>query len=201
MTNPKNEETIEIDFSGPPFALGSPQSDAAIRELARNPREWGSKAHGLRLGAEIILAGVRAAMKRRYEADATDDIDTIREARSDASIYYLPQTFFLLAGLTLENLFKGLIVAQDPNLDTAAKGFASHNLPDLATRSGVTLTADEDAFIGFAAVAITFFGRYPTPLSAKSRDNHRSHSFRHDGLNLFSPLCDKLQAELSRRTT
>ena len=196
----QNNETIRIDFEGSPFTLGPPQSATVIAELAGNPKEWGSKAHGLRLGADLILEAVRSDMKRRREADATGDTKAMAEARRDPRIYYRPQTFLLLAGLTLENLFKGLLVAQDPTLDTTAKSFTSHDLPALAARAGVGLTPNEADFVRFAAVAVTYFGRYPTPRNANSRDNHRSHSFRHDGLNLFSPLCDKLEAELSRLT-
>ncbi len=71
----------------------------------------------------------------------------------------------LLAGLTMENLLKGICVASEPALDRKGEfQIKTHNLLELADRADMRLTKDENDLLESLEVAIGWAGRYPRPL-------------------------------------
>lgn len=78
------------------------------------------------------------------------------------------RSYILLASLALENVLKGLIIANDAKLIASGKldkSLKSHNLIDLTVRiDGLTLSKAEKHVIQVCQDAIPYWGRYPIPL-------------------------------------
>lgn len=81
------------------------------------------------------------------------------------------RSYILLASLALENVLKGLIIANDAKLIASGKldkSLKSHNLIDLAKRvDGLILSKDEKRILQVCQDAIPYWGRYPIPLEYK----------------------------------
>jgi hypothetical protein len=81
---------------------------------------------------------------------------------------HISRTFLLLAGLSIENLLKAIMVTLEPELVANGKlnkKIRSHKLLFLASHiDGITLSEDELQFCQIAQEAIPYWGRYPTPL-------------------------------------
>jgi hypothetical protein len=79
----------------------------------------------------------------------------------------------MLFGLGFENLLKGIAVSSKPqvvsggNLDKAMR---THDLPDLAAKASVTLTAEEGAVLRDLTEYVKWAGRYPIPTRWTSYD-------------------------------
>jgi len=84
---------------------------------------------------------------------------------------FMSRTFILLAALSIENLIKGLLVAQEPSLvanGELGKKLKHHKLKTLFNGvSEIELTSDEKIFLGMINESITYWGRYPIPLHAR----------------------------------
>jgi len=104
------------------------------------------------------------------------------------------RTYILLSGFAIENLLKGLMVAQEPShiASGAISGeLKSHNLLYLASKiNGLMLSPEEKAICTIAQDAIPYWGRYPVPL--KFTDVHpetaASEEYRSTFLSLHSKL-------------
>ena len=76
--------------------------------------------------------------------------------------------FYLIAGLIIENLLKGICVLQDSKLINSGKihkPIITHNLNDLLDLiNGLNLNKNELILIKKLSEAIPYWGRYPIPL-------------------------------------
>ena len=71
----------------------------------------------------------------------------------------------LLAGLTVENLLKGICVADEPALNEDGEfRLKTHKLLDLAERSHVSLQPDTRRLVERLEAAVEWAGRYPVSL-------------------------------------
>jgi hypothetical protein len=76
-------------------------------------------------------------------------------------------TFIFLAGLTIENLLKGIILIGYPGYvkdGKLSKSIHTHDLLKLAKLATITLTKEEESLSEILGESITSFGRYPIPL-------------------------------------
>lgn len=77
--------------------------------------------------------------------------------------------WFLLVCFAIENLLKGVLVLRDSDLVADGKLKAevkSHDLSDLAIRTGLPFDAEELRLIELADQAVVYWSRYPIPLKA-----------------------------------
>lgn len=78
------------------------------------------------------------------------------------------RAYILLAGLSLENILKAMLIADDPTLIDAgslARSLKSHKLMELAAAVlGLSLSEDEQRILRICQDAIPYWGRYPVPL-------------------------------------
>jgi len=81
------------------------------------------------------------------------------------------RSYILLASLALENVLKGLIIANDAKLINSGrldKSLKSHKLIDLAERvEGLVFSKNEIYILQTCQDAIPYWGRYPIPLEYK----------------------------------
>jgi hypothetical protein len=132
------------------------------------PAEWLNYAEELLESAEILWTQQEKGL--RAEAIGTGDglqpgIHVLQQTRRVSSI---SRSYILLAGFALENMIKGLLVAQDPSLITGGKlsrDLKSHSLLGLVAKvKGLSLSEDEKQVCQVVQDAIPYWGRYPIPL-------------------------------------
>jgi len=84
---------------------------------------------------------------------------------------FLWPTYVLFISFALENLFKGLLLRNQPNLiegnKLAGRHFKSHNLISLATDCNFKLNEDEKRLCDIGSEFIKGFGRYPMTKNSK----------------------------------
>lgn len=89
----------------------------------------------------------------------------------------------LLAGLVLENLCKAVLVSRHSPLDAKGKlAIATHDLPDLMERVGVSLDTEERRVVEKLQESVIWAGCYPVPLSI---DSMRPRTLANGG---FAPI-------------
>lgn len=81
------------------------------------------------------------------------------------------RAYILLAGFALENVLKGLIIANNPSLITSGsldESIKNHKLTELANKiNSVTLSREERNILEICQDAIPYWGRYPIPQKYK----------------------------------
>lgn len=131
------------------------------------PTDWLDYAEELMGSAEILWAqkdeGLRLEVEGAGQASQRDI--RITQQRKISSI---SRSYILLAGFALENLIKGLLVAQDPshvNRGELSGELKSHNLLRLVSKvEGLSLSREEQRVCQVVQDAIPYWGRYPIPL-------------------------------------
>jgi hypothetical protein len=125
------------------------------------PSSWLSYAEELEEAAEALWAD--SDNRLVVEAETQLDRSLLVKKSSTHS-----RSYILLAGLALENVLKGLIIAGDAKLISSGrldKTLKSHKLLDLAKRiDGLVLSKDEKHVLQICQYAIPYWGRYPIPL-------------------------------------
>ena len=118
------------------------------------------------------------AMELRHALDLLDNLnedDLIvtysSETGSAASKSHVSRTWLLLAGFAIENLLKGLLIAENPSY--VSNGHLSrkarhHCLTRLAERlTSIRLNQGDMVLLSLLESALPSWGRYPIPLSAE----------------------------------
>lgn len=112
------------------------------------------------------------------------------------------RTFILLAGLALENVLKGLIIAKDPSLvneGALAKSLQNHNLTILASAvKELRLSKQEEHVLAVCQDAIPYWGRYPIPL--RYADLQPKEALTQEFRESFDSLCHRLCRALYDQT-
>jgi hypothetical protein len=95
------------------------------------------------------------------------DLDTLtQETKEHPSI---SRVFMLCCGLSIENLFKGYLIATNPNLINKGKldnKLNKHNLINLSQACpDISFEKDEIELMKILSEAIPYWGRYPIPLN------------------------------------
>jgi hypothetical protein len=155
------------------------------------PDSWLSYAEELEEAAEALWADKESGLNLEIETQL--DGSLIGKKLSAHS-----RSYILLAGLALENILKGLIIAEDANLISSGKLDASlkrHNLLDLANRiDALELTDDEKQILQICQDAIPYWGRYPIPLEYQGLKPRQAASakFHSEFRELHFRLCKRL---------
>jgi hypothetical protein len=165
-----------------------------LQEFVRDalPDAWLSYAEELSNSADLLWE--REAESFRLEMTANAELQPIGSRR----VSRISRTYMLLAGFALENLIKGLLVAQDPsNVNTGhlSKDLKSHDILNLASKvEHLALSRDERTFCGNVSRAIPYWGRYPIPLDKNevTPDVALTEEMRHTYIALFERLAHQL---------
>lgn len=134
------------------------------------PDAWLDQAEELMDAAEVLWEQKDQGL--RVEAVGTGDNNVaeegIRLTEEPRKISAVSRPYILLAGFALENLIKGLLVAQDPthiNRGQLSSDLKSHRLLALASKvDGLSLNERERRACRVLEDAIPYWGRYPIPL-------------------------------------
>jgi hypothetical protein len=142
-------------------------------KAAQSPFGWLSSAECLQAAAEIILeheeagapayfnaleAARREAAEKSYSSEDKTGVAVVRREPPN----YLPAQ--LLYAFAFENVFKGMMVANDPALanETKLNGeLKSHELDRLAAKASFALSAEEQLLLRILSEIAIWAGRYP----------------------------------------
>jgi hypothetical protein len=121
----------------------------------KSKESWHIKAWHL-MGA----AGALWACKN--EQRSTELVKELGLATEFSMEHALWRPSLMLCGMSLELLFKAIVVAKGETPDTS-----SHELPELARLAGVPLTSKQKGLLEVLTAYIYWAGRYPVPKDSK----------------------------------
>jgi len=134
-----------------------PYDENQIFVMKAGPNNWLDYAEELRNSMDYLWERKTWGVKMEY-----DDIDGYKEKS------YISRTWLLLAGFALENLIKGLIIAQNPPYISNGKlsrKLATHEISNLALSiKDMSLSEDEENLLKILEKCIPSWGRYPIPI-------------------------------------
>jgi hypothetical protein len=189
---------------------GAVGSQAEFLHLARSPEQWMNSAEKLKKSADLIVA----EMTRFFEQDR------VTRALTDAWFQHrqgprppycledwslnlrIGDVFFLLAGLCIENLLKGMIVHAHPGYVKAdgelGYSLKEHNLERLAKAAGVDgdMSVSERAILENGSEAVVAWGRYHIPKNHKTFQ--RQHGWDDEQFAAFNTLYRRWAERLIR---
>lgn len=132
-------------------------SQSEIQKFTNNasPENWLKYAQELRSGAVSMWA------------DRGEIIDFNSETGEESKRPSISRSFLLNCGLSIENLLKAYLIAENPSLINKGridKGITSHDLIFLASKTGIAFSKKEKDLMKVLSEAIPYWGRYPIPL-------------------------------------
>ena len=134
-----------------------------------NPNEWLEVSDELNESIKIILDNSKTEY---FKSDTWDGIPSMKLMSS--------RSIFLLMGFSLENLIKGILIFDKPelvnegNLNNEIK---NHNLQILASKiTDLELTYKANELLEVLSDAIPDWGRYPCPLKFQQIKNEVEYS-------------------------
>ncbi|MFI5219002.1 MAG: hypothetical protein ACHQNT_05885 [Bacteroidia bacterium] len=129
------------------------------------PFWWLSKAEELKHSADILW--------RDIATEGNAFLELCEKIKKGGKIITQPRrpsvmnSFLLISGLSLENLFKGIILIEYPEFvkdgKLRGKTITSHDLIHLAKEAKIQLSNDEKNLCELASESIIHLGRYPIP--------------------------------------
>jgi hypothetical protein len=164
---------------------------------AQSPFGWLSSAEGLQAAAETILEREEAGAPAYFNAleaarrEAVEKSYSSKDKTGEAEVRCEPPNYLpaqLLYAFALENVFKGIMVANDPALANETEldsKLRSHNLDRLADKAGFALSPEERLLLRTLSEIAFWAGRYPVALRLADHIGHTSPpmSDPHDLLN------------------
>ena len=134
-----------------------PYDKNQIFVMKAGPDNWLDYAEELRNSMDYLWERKTWGIKMEY-----DDIDGFKEKST------ISRTWLLLAGFSIENLIKGLIIAQNPSYISNGKlsrKLATHEISNLAQSiKDISLSIDEENLLIILEKCIPSWGRYPIPI-------------------------------------
>jgi hypothetical protein len=166
-------------------------------KAGQSPLHWLSSAERLQAAAETILEREEANAPAYFRAlevatnEAVEKSYTSEDKTGVAEVRCEPPNYLpaqLLYAFALENVFKGIMVANDPALANETKlnsELKSHELDRLAAKAGFALSPEEQLLLKALSEIAIWAGRYPV---ASKLVDHTSPpmSDPHDLLNFGS---------------
>ena len=166
-------------------------------DLFRDPLYWCEKAKRQFYSANILHGNLLKLLK-------TSDNWTSQEDQNFISIM---DSFFLLVGLSFENLIKGLIISRDLSIIDKKEyeekyGFNfHHDLCSMFLKNFRTLTDSEAELLGRLQNYLAWMAKYPVPLE-KYFDKEVYHGYKLSDpetiSHLHSELCKKIEENVDR---
>ena len=192
-------EEIIPGYGSPEWtAMLERHADWQFKLAAMEPSSWRTRAIMLRRAANYIFeihfaAGMRSIermqseleeRRRDTEAQLSGSIKIAEMTDAESEEWQdqgLVSVYFLLMGYSIENLLKGILLSQKPELFDTQKmrGFNHHDLIRLCNEVGVELQTDEQEWLKKLTEYIEWQGKYPIPLRRdKDKDRTRGTPFK-----------------------
>jgi len=142
-------------------------------KAGQSPFGWLSSAERLQAAAEIILEREEAGAPAYFGAleaarrEAVEKSYPSKDKTGVAEVSCEPPNYLpaqLLYAFALENVFKGIMVANDPTLANETKlssELKSHELDRLAAKAGFALSSEEQVLLRTLSEIAIWAGRYP----------------------------------------
>jgi hypothetical protein len=169
--------------------------DIYLYELVgRDPHTWLFNAAQLKRAADTVKVEIGKAFAASNHPDGRVPIQDL----------YLFYSYFLLAGLSLENLAKGILIGRSPNIVSNGKlnlkmlagSSNGHHLANLAAQAGIQLSAEERNILPRLKEFIVW-GKYPIHLSVSGTVHQ---SFSCSDFSVIDELFEKFSAVLKSET-
>ena len=132
------------------------------------PDAWLNYADELMESAELLWAQKDEGLRLEAESAEQESQTGITITPQPRKISSISRAYILLAGFALENVIKGLLVAQNPahiNQGRLSSDLRSHDLLGLASKvEGLSFSKKEQRVCQIVKDAIPYWGRYPIPL-------------------------------------
>lgn len=165
----------------------------ALFKAGQQPSSWLLSAESLRDAAEIILQGEakNALSYSQAVENANEELAADPAVGASAEIRCEPPNYLpgqLLYGFALENVLKGLIIANDPSVANETKlddEIAKHELVDLAATAKFEVCPQEVDILKALTQLSVWAGRYPVARKLKHHTTTEplsdSHAFLDHG--------------------
>lgn len=168
-------------------------------ELSGHPIHWKKKSEELKFSAEILFREVQVDQKKFYEEveKTRNDPNYVPVLEENKSSFWV---YIFLCGLSIENLIKGIILFDNPELIMNGKIqgiITKHELLKLIKYADIELNQDEILFCEIATEAITSFGRYPVPKNSSHLT--RQMTIKFSTKEIFEVLFEKLQVLFEKK--
>jgi hypothetical protein len=140
-------------------------------EFYSKPQHWYKKAIELRQAARTLYRCAQPSLRLYEQARRKAIRELNRGVRNSVAIRrYEPDLLivYMLYGLALENLLKGLLVARGagPKAGRALPKYVTdHRLPKLIRRAGIEPGREEEQLLHWLTAVVTWKARYPVPKS------------------------------------
>lgn len=125
------------------------------------------------VAASVLLEAHEESSEAFHKSLPEGSVKLTDEQQHHYSRLGLDRVFYLLAGLALENIMKGILIARDKSL--LSKGMISnkkilkHNLSDLFKEVGLALSDRELNLVERVSETVVWAGRYPVPKHESAR--------------------------------
>jgi hypothetical protein len=148
----------------PIFTPAESDRNRSVALSAADPYQWLVIAERLKRSADLVWGEHASDTQRLFGKIGTGT----RWSEEEASIPWpISPVYMLLAGLALENLAKGILVGENPQLveegGLSSRVTTGHLSPGLLGRAGVGLNQHERDLVERLAVFVVWGGRYPVP--------------------------------------
>lgn len=159
---------------------------------------WRSKAKELKRGAKVLFA------------EAKKDIEILKQEAEEVLPPSFPKDIFfvsvMLAGFSIENMIKGIIVIDHPEYLKGGKikGITNHDILKLFGLAELMLSDEEEKLCNLLILGISWFGRYPIPKRKEdelSRVKVGYNEFETGYDDLFARLHNEMDSRLKCRTS
>lgn len=160
-----------------------------FEQIAKIPGVWLSSAQKLKCSAEILNAELIQLGNRIKDKEIID-----------LSLMRISEVYILLAGLSLENLIKGILISQNPDIvkdDKLPFSGSGHEIIKYFKEANIDLDSDEEKFLNKAEEFILCFGRYPIYKAAKKYDGRKEKDIPLIGIQTDAIIFNKLYLRLS----
>src|SRR5665811_997386 len=152
---------------------------------------WLRSAETRRRAARILKGELDEVLARWNSGDAEDEE------------VFIWEDYLLLAAFAIENVLKGILVGERPDVvkgGTFKWPGGAHDLRRLATETGVPLTDEETELLDRMTEVIAWGGRYPTPFKEQRLERfselggrkRRAKTYATTDEHVFEGLFEKL---------
>lgn len=124
---------------------------------ARDPRMWRLEAQRLRCAARLLATALERSLDTLAATGALPEDD------EGFPVLCASRSFWLLAGVDLENLLKSIIILKEPKRVTSSglgNALKAHDLLRLARRAGFELDPIEGLYLSLGRERATWSGRF-----------------------------------------
>jgi hypothetical protein len=115
------------------------------------PMYWFNKSNDLKASAGVIWYGI-------HSENAQGIVDYLKLGKGFSLSIATYPTFLLLCGLSLELLYKAILVAKKLSFPK------NHDLLKLANDIGIQLSSQEEGFLAILTESVKWDSKYPIPL-------------------------------------